>query len=138
MISWELGITLKKLEDEYRQLNMEFSSMGDGNLNYHIKSGNYYFREYNNYCQKGSTKDKKRVYQLARKEYLKGRLRTIEQKITARKKAKATVGSIGDDTGTFLNKYRMLEREEMINTKKQQAWLENRSSQNQFKKRHQR
>ena len=137
MLAWELEMILSRLEKKRIQLAQEISDIGEGSLSFQNKSGRYFFREYNNHVQKGITKDEKRIYQLARKEYLKKKLQVIEQEILMLKKTKNRILTINEeDDTTFHMKYNMLELQRLIYTNEQLEWIKNKESMNPFKREH--
>lgn len=127
------------LNSELQQLlnlKKEIDSIGDGHLHIRKNEGRTYFREYKNGYQKGITKDKKRIYQLARKDIIEERIVMTNKRITVINMAIKKLNCINAESqiDRIAKRYAMLNSKKILFSANELKIYNNRFSQNPFNK----
>ena len=115
-------------------LEEEFAQIEGGTLHVRRRGNRYYYWEYADKKQVAITKNKKHIYQLARKGYLEKEIKTLKQRhnilISAQKELKRAIEN--DETGKVCKYYEMLEFNRVAYMPKEQEWLKSKASTNPY------
>lgn len=132
----KLEILLNNKRKVFSKIAEEMRQIGGGTLNLSYKAGKCYFIEYNEGKQKGISRDKERVYQLARKEFLTRQLDVFAKELRILDKSESRIISYRDFDikENIIQKYSMLDFTRIIYTEKEREWYRNRESQNPYMK----
>ena len=130
-----LRMILRSKEKTLNMLSTELRTIGKGTLNLNCKHGKHYYIEYSDGKQKGISKNKERVYQLARKEYLNKRINIISKELEALNRCDYDIRhnadcDISDET---IKKYSMLDLTRIMYSDRERRWYNNRQSQNPYR-----
>ncbi|MBR3786806.1 MAG: hypothetical protein IKJ85_00270, partial [Firmicutes bacterium] len=130
-----LRVILRSKEKTLNMLSTELKTIGKGTLNLNCKHGKHYYIEYSDGKQKGISKNKERVYQLARKEYLNKRINIISKELEALNRCDYDIRhnadcDISDET---IKKYSMLDLTRIMYSDRERRWYNNRQSQNPYR-----
>lgn len=118
------------------RLEKEKEQLGNGKLHIRRNGEKMFFREYRNGIQYGITKNKKRVYQLARKDIVEEKLIMTNSRIKTLEAAIKNLNSFEEKTriDKVLERYNMLEVERLLLSDYEARIYNNRFSQNPFNK----
>ena len=127
----------KIIERERRRLSVlqrEYRAIRGGNLHIRYRDGRYFFWEYNNKSQKGITKNKKLVYQLARKKYLEREISLLEKRVEIITKAsEALVQAAVKANLAYVEEYnKILDIDRIVYSKTELEWIKNKNSANPY------
>ena len=127
---------IKQNKRKLRALQKEYNSIKGGALHIRMRAGRCYFWEYRNRHQKGITKNKERVYQLARKKYLEAAMDFLERRIGALETLQEELRRVAkeDKRSEVLEYCKMLDREKVVYSTSELAWVRNQKSANPYKK----
>ena len=127
-----LNIELQQLS----RLKTEMELLGDGKLHIRNNDGKIFFREYNNGVQRGITKDKERIYRLARKDFVSEKIKVTAKKIRALEEMFKKLNDIDAESKTdkLLERYSMLDSNKLALSEDELRIYNNRFSHNPFNK----
>lgn len=127
-----LNIELQQLS----RLETEMELLGDGKLHIRNNDGKIFFREYNNGVQRGITKDKERIYRLARKDFVNEKIKDTAKKIRALEELLKKLNAIDTESKTdkLLERYSMLDSNKLALSEDELKIYNNRFSHNPFNK----
>lgn len=127
-----LNIELQQLS----RLGKEMELLGDGKLHIRNNDGKIFFREYNNGVQRGITKDKERIYRLARKDFVNEKIKDTAKKIRALEELLKKLNDIDTESKTdkLLERYSMLDSNKLALSEDELKIYNNRFSHNPFNK----
>lgn len=135
-----LEMKLRDKEIEIGMLTEELLEIGEGSLNLNHRAGKHYYIENNNGRQKGISRNIERVYQLARKEYLKKHLAVLEKELKMLKMDESRTALCEtkklDIDEKIIKKYNRLDYARIIYSEKEYEWYQNRQSQNPYMREH--
>ena len=128
----DLNIELQQLS----RLETEMELLGDGKLHIRNNDGKIFFREYNNGVQRGITKDKERIYRLARKDFINEKIKDTAKKIRALEELLKKLNAIDTESKTdkLLERYSMLDSNKLALSEDELKIYNNRFSHNPFNK----
>ena len=128
----DLNVELQQLS----RLETEMELLGDGKLHIRNNDGKIFFREYNNGVQRGITKDKERIYRLARKDFVNEKIKDTAKKIRALEELLKKLNAIDTESKTdkLLERYSMLDSNKLALSEDELKIYNNRFSHNPFNK----
>lgn len=130
-----LRVILRSKEKTLNMLSTELKTIGKGTLNLNCKHGKHYYIEYSDGKQKGISKNKERVYQLARKEYLNKKINIISKELEVLNRCDYDIrhNSDCDISDETIKKYSMLDLTRIMYSDRERRWYNNRQSQNPYR-----
>lgn len=128
----------KRIEQEKKKLcalQKEYASIRGGALHIRQRDDRYYFWEYENRRQTGITRDKQKIYRLARKKYLRERIKVLDEQIRVLTSAHQDLckARANDKTDKVIEYCEMLDINQVIYSSREAAWINNRKSANTYK-----
>ena len=135
MIRTGLENRIETEKKKLRALQKEYDAIKGGALHIRKRRRHYYFWEYENRRQIGITRNKKRIYQLARKKYLEASIEVLEGQIGALENADKNLREISkDDKKKQVAEYcKMLDLDRVTRTPRELAWIGGRKSANTYR-----
>lgn len=118
------------------RLKKEYEQLGRGSLHISCHDGKIFFREYKDGIQHGITKDRNRIYQLARKDILSERIELSNKKIKVLETAIEAIEKNDNASriDKLLERYKMLDSRKILLSEEELKIYNNRFSQNPFNK----
>ncbi len=136
MIRTGLEERIKTTKNKLCALQKEYGAIKEGTLHIRRRREHWYFWEYKDKKQVGITRNKKRIYQLARRKYLEASINLLEEEVEVLENADKKLREIysSDKKKCIVEYYKMLDLDRVIRSPKELAWIGHRDSVNSYKK----